>query len=501
MPATQHLSPEIRIPSADCRAQNEDRLWLVAATAYIVLQLWFGMISSSFWLDETGTWWIIKDGPAEAVRRAIFWSGQSPLYYLIAWLSSRAFGLNEIALRIPSVLAMCGAIFFLYRIAERLLDRTAGAMAAFLLVCTASFYAVDARPYALALLCLTGATWMLLRWLDTNRISDAVLYIALATLAVYAHVVLSLGLAAGAIYAIAMLRNQPRRVAWLVSFQLAVALLALPLAGELRTFYAARSTHAFTPPPGVENLLTGLIPCSLAGALVLLVWIAMSLRHEANLSSGSWKTALLIGTWAWLPPLMLYALAVSSDLRLYVAKYYSSSLPGQALLAGALLASITRAGVRRALIVAIALVSLLASGRLKGQSHGNENWRDALAFVRSEAGTAPVLLVSGFVEASSFPVLQDPKLRDIFFAPELLYGEPRRTIRLPNGFNGRPGAEMENIVKQLRHNPRFYLVTENPDRGYEMWLLGALGSAGSHCTTLSTGNRFGYLWITRFLCE
>src|SRR5580692_5224836 len=104
-------------------ALRTERLWILVAGAMVVIQLWLGMIGSSFWLDETGTWWIVKDGAADAVRRALFWSGQSPLFYLIEWCSSRLFGLNEIALRIPSVLAMSGAGWFLYRIAERLYDR------------------------------------------------------------------------------------------------------------------------------------------------------------------------------------------------------------------------------------------------------------------------------------------------------------------------------------------------------------------------------------------
>ncbi len=64
---------------------SNERLWIIAAGAIVVIQIWFGMISTSFWLDETGTWWIVKDGAAEAMRRSLFWSGQSPLFYLIEW--------------------------------------------------------------------------------------------------------------------------------------------------------------------------------------------------------------------------------------------------------------------------------------------------------------------------------------------------------------------------------------------------------------------------------
>ena len=71
-------------------AGRSERQWIIGAGAIVVIQLWLGLIATSFWLDETGTWWIIKDGAAEAVRRSLSWSGQSPLFYLIAW-SSRVY--------------------------------------------------------------------------------------------------------------------------------------------------------------------------------------------------------------------------------------------------------------------------------------------------------------------------------------------------------------------------------------------------------------------------
>jgi len=483
----------------DHDAALSERVWIIAAGAMVVIQLWFGMIASSFWLDETGTWWMVKDGAAEAMRRSYSWTGGAPLFSIIEWGASRLFGLNEIALRIPSVVAMCGAIWFLYRIAERLYDRANAAVAAFVFLCVVSFYAIDARPYALAMLCLTASTWALLRWLDTNRPLDAILSVITAALVVYAHCILSLGLVPGVVYAAVTLREQPRRLAWLGSVQVAVALLCLPLVSELRAFYAARSTHTFTAAPGVGDLFFALIPCSLAGVFVLLVWIFMTFRGEAGIAGKcSPSAALLIGTWSLFAPLALFLLAVSTDLRLYVPKYYSSALPGQALLVGGLLSSVRRGAVRKALIVVLAGVAILTYGRSATTSHGGEDWRGAMEFLKKEAGSAPVLLVSGFVEASDFAKLRDPELRDVLFAPELFYGEPEISIRLPNLFNGRGNEDLDNIAKQLQGESRFFLLTENPDRSYEMWLLGRLGSG---CRSETAGRGFGYIWISRFTCE
>jgi hypothetical protein len=196
---------------------------------------------------------------------------------------------------------------------------------------------------------------------------------------------------------------------------------------------------------------------------------------------------------------LLFLLAVSTDLRLYLDRYYSSALPGQALLAGGLLSSIRRGTVRKALIVVVGAVSILTSGRLTINSHGNENWRAAMEFVKKEAGSAPVLLVSGFVEASDFEVLREPKLREILFAPELPYGVPVRSIRLPHFFTGSEMPELEKLAESLKSERRFYLVNnKTDDHSYEVWLVGRLGA---RCRSETTGQRFGYVWIASFTCE
>jgi 4-amino-4-deoxy-L-arabinose transferase-like glycosyltransferase len=481
----------------DASARSE-RLWIIAVGTIVVIQLWFGLIATSFWLDETGTWWIVKDGAAETVRRSFAWSGQSPLFYLVAWFSSRLFGLNEISLRIPSVLAASGAIWFLYRIAERLFDRASAVVAAFIFLCVVSFYAIDARPYALAILCLTVSTWALLRWLDKNRPMDAIIYVVAGALVVYAHCILSLGLGAGVIYAVVAARKQPRRLVWLGFFQVTVALLCLPLAPELATFYATRSAHTFAGPSAVGDLFAALTPGSLAAVLIFGLWIDMAGRKNAGIARrSSGLVVLLVALWVVFAPLVLFLLSVSTDLRLFIARYYSSSLPGQALLLGGLLSSIQRRAARKALIVAVGAVSILVQGRPTVKSHGQEDWKAAMALVRQEAGPAPVLLVSSFIEAADFKSLRNPKTRDILFAPELLYGEPVRSIRLPYTFAASETANLENVAEQLRNERRFYLLNNKLDRSYEFWLLGRFGS---RCSAETTGPRFEYVKITRFTC-
>ena len=298
-----------------------------------------------------------------------------------------------------------------------------------------------------------------LRWLESNRPMDAGLYVIAGAMVVYAHCVLSLGLAAGVVYAVFAARKQPRRLVWMGLMVAAIALLSLPLMSQLRTFYATRSIHTVAGAPSVEDLLTSLIPASLPGVLVLFVWLGLMGTGAISRPRCSVPAAVLIGTWALFSPVVLFLLAAGTDVRLFVDRYYSSALPGQALLLAGLLSSIQRISLRKALIIAVAATAILTQGKSAVGNHGKEDWRAAAAFIDKEAGPAPVLLVSSFAEATDFQSVRDPKLREILFAPEVLYGAPARSIRLPHVFTSRDVADLENVAEQLRNERRFYLLT------------------------------------------
>ena len=36
--------------------------WLAILTAVVIFSLWVMPLFSSLWLDELGTWWVVKDG-------------------------------------------------------------------------------------------------------------------------------------------------------------------------------------------------------------------------------------------------------------------------------------------------------------------------------------------------------------------------------------------------------------------------------------------------------
>jgi hypothetical protein len=483
----------------DSVPDTTETLWIVALAAGLMVQLWFGMIGTSLWRDETGTWWAVADGAAAAIRRSFYWGGTSPFYFLTVCASTRLLGPSQISLRLPSLFAMAGAIYFLYKIALRLYDRASAAVVVLVFLCIASFYAIEARPYALAMLGLTASTWALLRWLDTGRFIHAAIYVVMGAWVVYAHYLLALGLVPGAIFAAVCLRRESRGLAWLGCFFASLGLLCLPLARHLQSLSATRSAHTVAAAPSVPQIVEGLMPGALAGVLILGVWVYSVWRGEAGLTGKcTAPSALLIGTWSVFAPVFLVLLPLFGDFHLFVDRYYSSALPGQALLLGGLISSIRPGFARKALLVLLVVGTILVQGKFSVRSHGGEDWRAAMAFVNHQAETgAPVLFQSGFVEASDFAALRDPKLRDVLFAPQLVYGGPAQSIRLPHASVRTSTPDMERIFRQVEHAPRFFLLQADYDRSFEMWLLGKLGPA---CAS-ELAETFGEVYLTRFTCE
>ena len=94
-------------------------------TAVVIGALWLVPLSSSLWLDELGTWWVVKDGLGDAVHRALTFHGQSPLYYSIVWTARTVGGNSEVVLRLPSLIATAVSVVLLYRLARTLIGQEA----------------------------------------------------------------------------------------------------------------------------------------------------------------------------------------------------------------------------------------------------------------------------------------------------------------------------------------------------------------------------------------
>lgn len=434
--------------------------------------LWVLPMGSSLWLDETGTFWIAKDSIADTVARAWFWSGQSPFYYLTAWLAVHVGGTSEIVLRIPSLIYMAGAAMLLVFTGARLIDRETGLLGALVFVCFEEivFAAADARPYALALLMLVAHMLMLLRWLDRGRFRDAAAYTVFAALTVYAHPLFAMGLVVPALYA---LWRSSRKLAVAATW-VAIAVWCLPLAPQWLNFYGHREIHTYLGAPKLIQFFEMLTPATAAASILAGLFLATLVIPgvTAHWIADRPKTVLLTA-WAIFTPTAYFALAIFTNIRLFSPRYCLSMAPGLALLAGCALRSFAPDRARRVMAFSLALGAVAAFGVFTGFKHGSQDWRGAMQAVRSVAGgtAMPVLVVSEFAEASSPAQLDDPKLQEILFAPLSIYPAAGRVVKLPIRIDEK---YLEQVVNTVLRDQTSFLLVDYSDSKVEIWLRGRL---------------------------
>ena len=166
--------------------------------------IWFLAIRAPLWLDETLAYWQVSGGFGKVwSRSALMPSSIGYLYTL--WVAKSILGNSEIALKIPSTLAMLGAVYFLFRAARELVDLEFAFLSCifFSLEYNVIFAATDARPYAFALLATNLAIFAFVRWMKRRQMREAILFGAAAAGILYFHYLFGAILPAFAIYYLA----------------------------------------------------------------------------------------------------------------------------------------------------------------------------------------------------------------------------------------------------------------------------------------------------------
>jgi len=430
----------------------------------------------------------------------LYWAAQSPLYYLVDWVALTVGGRQEWILRLPSILALAAALWLFYKLAARLFDSGTAQIAVLAFACSepVAFAASDARPYGLGLCILMGSAWTLVEWLDTGRTRYAAGYVLLTALVIYTHYLFAPVLPVLGVYGISRALTEGKIRIWkLPAAWGASGVLVLPLFAQLWHFYRSWSAHSFlTSSPRVGDLLEALAPPVLVGSIalgLLVAWLIFPDRLRGRFEARRESLLLAVG-WALTPLLLLFAISVLSPTKLFVSRYYISSIPGLCLVAGWLVSSAVASHGRSVVAALLAGFSILSSGML---NHGPEDWSGAMRKIHSEAGSAnmPVLAVSGFVEATDLKALDDPRLRDVLFAPQAMYPPSGPLIRLPYRIDADSEKYMERVLSGIRHERRFVLLVPHESLMFEPWIRGKLAPGGFRSERL--GN-FGLLGVYLF---
>jgi mannosyltransferase len=488
----------VAVSGTDTDERGHARI-LAVLTGLVVLALWMVPMISSLWLDELGTWWVVKAGLRQAIDRAWTFQGQSPLYYVIEWAARAIGGDTEIVLRLPSLAASVGSALILAGLVRRLIGREAARVSVLVFAATSvvAFEASEARPYAIATLAVVAATSALVRWLDQGGWAHAIVYTVLAVLVVWVHYLFALVLISHGVYALVRLRRGQTGVALRHLAAVAGLVVAgvLPLLIQAASLWGRRSSLSVPADATIQDLLAVCVPPVLMGAIFLGGLLAR-LQGRLTVSPPAVRPSSLVlfASWLLIPVATLFLVSAVTPVTLLSPRYFAAVTPAAAAIAGWAISAIEPAAARRIIAGVLAIFSVLAFG---GILKNGEDWRGAAVFERQHAdpGTR-VLLHPALVESAQLDWFDDPERRSYLLSVASYYPMDGRVTPMPYILDGEARDYLEGLVTgELAGVDRFLLVTRYPQVPFRDWLDGRLTPEGYASRVIGT---FGAIQVIEF---
>jgi mannosyltransferase len=391
--------------------------WLPVIPAVVTLAVMLYQIQRpSFWRDEGATLVAVHRSLPQMFRMLGYQDAVHGAYYLLMWGWVRVFGSGEVALRLPSAVAMAVAAAFITLIGRRLVSPGAGLAGGlvFAALPSVSRYGQEARSYAMMAALATVASYLLIRalaaeppsqrrWLTGYGVALGGLGLAniFGLLLIPAHLPLllltlrSAGRADGS--GGPGPAGEARKLLW--GWLVAVAAACVVVSPLVVLAWAQRHQEVWIKPVSLKEIgsLAGLAggtrPALVAGVITLCAVAASAARGRARLRA-DWPAPLvaLAAPWLLLPAVLL--LAGSLLHPSYVFRYVVFCIPAAALLAGAALAALGRwLGV-------VGLILIVLSG-LPGQQHAravsghSENLRQLSHLLARHARPGDAVIFAG----------------------------------------------------------------------------------------------------------
>jgi hypothetical protein len=466
----QIKKPQQNDPQTECTRAAQDRLFhaIYALALALSIAIWFIAVRSPLWLDETGSYWQISAGFSGILSRQPI---SFPAYSYILWLSTKLIGSSEIALRIPSILAMLGAIYLLYLAARELFDRDC-AMLAVIIFCLhplVVFASIDVRPYAFAALVMNAAILILVRLRRDSSNWLAVLFGLSSACIVWFHF-LFIVLLPALLLCFFTIKICDRKALWR-QFIIALATFAfafLPVIPGMISLFRTSKTHVWAPAPNLVKLVWTLAPgwflpsLCVAGFVAFLVLALTAQRRDSQHHYESWHIVLCVSL-ALIPVLILYGVSVGTSIHLFTGLHELVAVPGIAL-CWALVVSRFHFRVIRLLfcVVFVSSTAFACFNSPLAREHFR-TWKYALEYVEKNASAddAPVLVCSPFIEADYVPMPLD-SAKDSFYFPILSYYKLSvPVVPLPMALNDEAMRDGSRFLQEAaRKHERFLAVEE-----------------------------------------
>jgi len=431
------------------------------------LSIWFLAVRAPLWTDETLSYWQIAGGFKQIWGRSV--EGNSfAAYAYILWLTKALFGVKEVILRVPSILAMIASVYVFYRCARELFDWDVSLIATlfFVLPRLIAFAAIDVRPYAFAVLMTNLTILAFLRWTKTHRTAYAALLGVAAAGIFYFQYLFGCILLALAVYYLLTSRTSLRADLPQIGITLGCfAVVILPVLPRLKYIYQTRTTHSFTKAPEWTALLQVLHPGK--GQLFVLVGfvlLAVVARRLMTPDGEALRKLLLVASLALVPVLCLYVVSVTTPLHVFIPRYLLVAVPGIALCWGWLCSVVDSRPLRATFCFTFVALCLSQAYTSPAARLHNESWKESLAYADDNAAEdhAPLLMCSPFVEGDFQQMPADPR-ESMLYAPLSYYKVSARVVPLPGSLNDEAErAARQFLLKAAPEHQRFLVLAALP---------------------------------------
>ena len=478
MPVNEAEAPQVntnRSSSGNAVSMHDALPDFVCGVLLIVsISMWFAAIRAPLWLDETISVWQINKGFWNILSRQ---GGLSfPLYSYILWLSTKILGTGEIALRIPSILAMLGAVYLLYRTAREFFDRDVAIITAiiFSIHPLVIFLSIDVRPYAFAALAINAALFTLARSRQNQSPWLAAIFGILAACIVYFHFLYAVILPVLAVCFVLFNAGPGKKLIRQSAIALGAFTLAfLPVIPGILYMFRTSGTHVFDLRPTIKDLGWTLAPDLLILSVVGALLVAAATRKFDIDTRIDGSTLLLCLSTGLVPLLILFVVSVNTPLHIFVQRYRLVAVPGIALAWGLLISRVNSRWLRA--LFCLALVVPTAYSYLKSpdsHKHGY-TWKYALELAEktASADNATVLICSDLPESNYMSMPTGEAVKDSnLFSPLTYYKLSVPVIGLPRALNEEAMNIGADFLKGAEHK-HFVFVAFDASFATANWLV------------------------------
>lgn len=420
------------------QSSDSDRtqIFLQLSIIFLAISLfWIPRLTKSLDLDESVSFWIIKDSFHVIFDRVFYYHHQNPLYYLILWGSSKVFGISEWALRLPSFIAMLVTCYTLYEIGKILFDRytALASLVIFVVLDEVVLRATSVRPYSFAMLWATQSMLSLVLWLGTGKLRYQNCYLINSVLTIYAHYFFGTILFVHAIYYLSLRLQEKTQIRFLRFITVLIALslfVLIPNISHLQTITQKRHILHFALMPTGMDLYQTLFPswvvCCLAMSYIV-VRLVTRCKYQ-RLPTVPNTTYLFLLSWSFLPPTILYLVSHATGISVFVPRYCGWASPGFALLASGFIRTLGSAKCRSFLLISFFCFAMVI--REKVLLHETEDWKHAVEKIAelNRKPEVPILAYTGLVESQDLDWVIDSEKQSYFLSPFSYYLLPHPPI-------------------------------------------------------------------------